>query len=438
MRVVRPRPVLSLLALASAALAVAAAYEAPRAFKATEVLKPSEIKGPHFQVAPDVPTEGYLHVFSIKTDYGPLEAEGKAMLLFRLHEVGALAQLDEVSKSAVFVKAAGTSVLNVGKGVASAVTDPGATAKGIGGGVKRFGTNLGRKAKRTGDKAVDSAAGDDEKKAEGQEKSTTDKAAQAGTGVAYSVLGVNGAARKWAQKVGADPYTTNPILKKALTDIGKIDTAGGLAAKIAVPIPMVVSGTATVGNLVWSKDPEELLKINEQKLKEMGVGGDTIKQLYLSKGFSLSLHTRLASNLREVNVPGCADYVSTAAEADTEREAAFFVESAEMLARFHKTAPVAAVLPDSRALVAKTKDGRAVVMLPVDWVPWTEASEKALVEIEKRAKAELGATKLELRLTGTMSPVAKKETAARGFTVVENLPSTFEVAKARAKPAATK
>jgi len=431
----RPAPFhFTAFALAAASLAMAAAYEGPRSFKASELLKPSQVKGPHYAVAPTVKTEGYLHVFDITSDYGPLEAEGKAMLQMRLHEVGALAQLDDVSKSEVFLKSAGTSVLNVGKGVASAVKDPAATAKGIGGGVKRFGTNLGRKAKRTTDKAVDSVSGDD-KPAEGADKSTTAKAAEAGTGMAYSMLGVNGAARKWAQKVGVDPYTTNPILKKALTDLGQIDAAGGIAAKIVVPIPMVVSGTASVGNLVWAKDPEELLKINEQKFKELGVGGDVIKQLYLSKGFSLSLHTRFANNLSAVHVPGGADYVATAAESDTEREALFFVESAELLARFHTTAPVVAVLPDSRALVAKTKDARAVAMLPVDWVSWTEAYEKALGEVEKRAKAELGATKLELRMTGTMSAVAKKEMSTRGWSVVENVPSTFEVAQSRAKTA---
>jgi len=429
-----PSRLTTALAFAAAALAGAAAYEAPRSFKASELLKPSQVKGPHHSVAPTVKTEGYLHVFDITTDYGPLEAEGEAMLLMRLHEVGALAELDEVSKSEVFLKAAGTSVLNVGKGFASAVKDPAATAKGVGGGIKRFGTNLGRKAKRTTDKAVDSVASDDDT-AGGPEKSTTDKAAAAGTGMAYSVLGVNSGARKWAQKLGVDPYTTNPILKKALTDIGQIDAAGGIAAKVVVPIPMVVSGTASVGGLVWSKDPEELLKSNEQAFKQLGVGGDVIKQLYLSKGFSLSLHTRFATNLSAVHVPGCADYVATAAESDTEREALFFVESAEMLARFHKTAPVAAVLPDSRALVAKTKDGRVVVMLPVDWVRWTEAYEKALGEVEKRAKAELGATKLELRMTGTMSAVAKQEMATRGWTFVENVPSTFEVAQSRAKTA---
>jgi hypothetical protein len=256
--------------------------------------------------------------------------------------------------------------------------------------------------------------------------------------MAYSLLGVNTAARKWAQKVGVDPYTTNTILKKALTDLGQIDAAGAIAAKVVVPIPMVVSGTASVGDLVWAKDPEELLKINEQKFKKRGVGGDVIKELYLSKGFSLTLHTRFATNLSAVHVPGCADYVATAAESDTEREALFFVESAEMMARFHKTAPVVAVLPDSRALVAKTKDARAVVMLPVDWVRWTEAYEKALGEVETRAKAELGATKLEMRMTGTMSAVAKKEMATRGWTVVENVPSTFEVAQSRAKTAPKK
>jgi len=430
------RPAVTLVALASAALAVAAAYEGPRSFTASELLKPAQVKGPHFSVAPTVKTEGYLHVFDITTDWGPLEAEGKGMLLMRLHEVGALAELDEVSKSAVFVKAAGTSVLNVGKGVASVVQDPGATAKGMGEGVKRFGTNLGRKAKRTADKAVDSATSD--KPAEGEQKSTTDKAAETGVSVANSVLGVNGAARRWAQKVGVDPYTSNPILKKALVDLGRIDSAGGLAAKIVVPIPPIVSGTATAGKLVWAKDPEALLKENEQKLRDMGVGADVIKQLYLSRGFTLTLHTALAGSLREVNVPGVADYVATAAESGAEREGMFFAESAGMLARFHKSAPVAAILPDSRALVAKTKDGRAVVLLPVDWVRWTEAFDKALTEVEKRAKAELGATKLEMRMTGTMSAVAKKEMAARGWTVTENVPLSFELAQAQAKSAPKK
>src|SRR5512143_2619419 len=152
------------LAVTTAATPVQAAdYEGPRTFQASEVLAPAQIKGPHFEVAPEVPTEGYLHVFHLRTDFGPLEVEGRSMLVLREHETQALAQLDEVSKAGVFVKAAGSSLLSTGKGVVAAVKDPEATAKGIGGGLKRFGTNLGRMARRTGDKAVDAVKGDDKK-----------------------------------------------------------------------------------------------------------------------------------------------------------------------------------------------------------------------------------------------------------------------------------
>ena len=48
---------------------------------------------------------------------------------------------------------------------------------------------------------------------------------------------MNGAARRWAQKLGVDPYTNKPVLHDALVSIGKIDAAGSLAVKVAVPIP---------------------------------------------------------------------------------------------------------------------------------------------------------------------------------------------------------
>ena len=83
------RPAVTLAAVASAALAVAVAFEAPRTFKAAELLKPSQVKGPHFTVAPTVKTDGYLHVFDATSDYGPFEAEGRSTLLTRLQEVGA-------------------------------------------------------------------------------------------------------------------------------------------------------------------------------------------------------------------------------------------------------------------------------------------------------------------------------------------------------------
>ena len=80
----------------------------------------------------------------------------------------ALAELDKVSKSEVFLKSAGAPCSTWARACAAVVSDPGATAKGVGEGVKRFGTNLGRKAKRAGDEAVDEVK-DEDKQKEGAE-----------------------------------------------------------------------------------------------------------------------------------------------------------------------------------------------------------------------------------------------------------------------------
>ncbi len=398
-----------LAALSAGAVQHAAtpADEPPPVFTAAQLLTPAQLKGPHHAVAGAVETESYYHDFSIRSDFGTFDASGRTLLAVRLHEIEALAQLEDVSKTEVFLKAAGTSVLNVGKGVGAAVTKPTETAKGIGSGVKRLGVNLGRMTKRS----VDSATGEDPADA----PKPGDNAAVS-TGKA--LLGVSKASRKWAQKLGVDPYTTNPVLRKALDGIGEIDAAGSIATKVVLPIPGVVGMTATVSGLVWGKDPEELRKLNEQRLKEIGVPGETAKRLFLNSAMTLSYETRIIAALHAVKLPGAADRVAAAADSRHEREALFHVESAELLQAQHAKTPFAALLTDSLATVAVTAGGQAVVLLPLDWLRWTAAAESTLKEIDARARKELKATALTIALTGKASPTAAKELAARRWPVV--------------------
>jgi hypothetical protein len=205
------------------------------------------------------------------------------------------------------------------------------------------------------------------------------------------VLGVNSAMRRWAQKVGADPYTTNPTLRQALEGVAKVDAAGGIATKLVVPIPAFVGTTADIGNLVWGKDPEELRKINEQRARDIGVGEVAAKALWLSNAYTLTMQTRLIAALHAVRVPGCADYVASAAEASTDREALFFIEGAEMLQAAHAESRVTSILADSRTVVARRPSGEVVALLPLDWVRYSDTGAATLREMATRAK-ELGAT----------------------------------------------
>jgi len=397
----------------SAALVSGQGFEGPPTFKASELLEPAQIKGPHYTVDDKVPAEGFFYEFTIRSDFGVVEADGLDLLRTRLTEVGALAQLQEVSKTDIFLSAAGRSLESVGQGVASAVKDPGATAKGIGKGVKRFGVNLGRKVKRGADDAADAVSGDEKKNASG-----ADDKPGATESVANAALGVNKSARIWARKLGVDPYTTNPVLSKALLEVGKLDATAGIATKIVIPVPSVVSVTSSVGNLVWGKDPEELRKLNEAGLTELGVPADVRKAFFRNAAFTLTLQTRFVAALKAVKAKGLADYVDAARGAEQERQALFFTESAEMLQQLHAGTPVQAVLTDSRAMVAKA-GGRAIAVLPLDYVRWADNVKKAGGEMAERAKKELGASALEMRLTGKASARARKELAALGWKLAE-------------------
>src|SRR4029453_1030397 len=172
--------------------------------------------------------------------------------------------------------------------------------------------------------------------------------------------------------------------------------AGRFARKVAVPAPMVVSTTATVSNLVWGKDPEEIRKLLETQIAELGASKEVSEAFFKNKVMTPTHWVRIVTALYAVKAKGSADYIDTAAGAKSEREAVFLSESAHMLQQLHAQSPVEAILEDSRAVVAKTKDGRALALLPGDYLPWTERLANGAKEIGERTEKELGAKTREI------------------------------------------
>jgi len=383
------------------------AWEGPRTFDASEILTAADRSGPHHSVGDRVPTEGFFYAFTLRTEFGDLETVGLTLLKKRIAETGALVALNEVSKTEVFIEAAGRSLVSLGKGAATVVTDPVGTARGLGGGIKRFGVNLGRRTQRVARNVTQ----DDDSEEEG----TTGEAA---ANVATAALGVNRAARLWAQKLQVDPYSRNPVLQSALLEVAKIDAAGAIVTKVVIPIPPVVSITSTAGTLVWGQDPEALRKTNETGLKAIGVADEIADAFFRNDAFTLTEQTRFVAALEGVTANGLADYVATASEAGTPREGLFFVESVEMLQRQHSEGAVTSVLVDSRVIVALSGN-RAIALLPLDYLSWTESVAQAAAEIVERAKNELGASNLEMLLTGRASGRARNELQELGWALTE-------------------
>jgi hypothetical protein len=151
-------------------------------------------------------------------------------------------------------------------------------------------------------------------------------------------------------------------------------------------------------------------------LRGLGVSDEIAKAFFRSRAFTLTDQTRFVTALMAVKTKGLADYVDSARGAKTPREALFFVESAEMLRRQHDEGTVSAVLTDSRTMVALS-GGRAVALLPLDYVAWTEPVSEAATEIAERARKELGAKGLQMQITGKTSEQARKELQSLGWAV---------------------
>src|SRR6266487_7140892 len=122
-----------------------AVFEELPELKASEILKPELLKGPHHVVRDPVPTGSGMNQFTIDSDFGVFEADGNEMLLQRLKEIDAIARLQEVSRTDEFKKsllAAAKSPLNSAKNIAR---DPAQAISNVPKGIMKF---LGR-AKET-------------------------------------------------------------------------------------------------------------------------------------------------------------------------------------------------------------------------------------------------------------------------------------------------
>jgi len=387
-------------------------HEPPPALVASAVL-PAELRsGEHFKVAEAVTNDGYMNHFAIESDYGRFEVTGLPLLRIRVREVAAIARLKEVSKSGVFLEAAAKSAVRPVTAAAAVIDDPVGTAQGVPGGVKRAFGRLKHKAGAAKDAvAGDGDDADDDGDTQAVESSTGDKA----VAVAKSYLGITAAHRRWAQKLGIDPYSTNPTLNKELDGVAKVDRAGGLAASVAMPsLGSAVGSVTKVSELVWSKDPLELLEMNKKDLAAMAVAPELAERFLGNRFYSPSKQTAITAAL--VTLAGTADrqrFLVPAALARSEEEALFYVESAQLLAGFHaRIEPIAALLPGRVLAKAQTRGGGLVTLVAVDHLCWTAELDVLTGEAGQGQSAPR-----TLWVGGSLSQRAAKEIGARGFTV---------------------
>jgi hypothetical protein len=97
-------PLLAITASFAAALAQPS-YEVPPTVRATELVPAEILSGLKYTVDATVPTDGFMGIYRIHSDFGDFECVGREMLYTRIDEIRALVDLERVSRTKAFVDA---------------------------------------------------------------------------------------------------------------------------------------------------------------------------------------------------------------------------------------------------------------------------------------------------------------------------------------------
>lgn len=373
---------------------------------AAAALAPAAVlNGAGYTVDASAPVVGYMGQFTLRAPAGTFNADGAEMLGIRVGELTAIAQLSQLSQSGVFADALAASAMKTGAAIGQAVMNPVETVSGIPAGVGRFfqsaATTISRATESTGSSTSS------------QRASTSD--------TAMDLLGVNKAKRRIAKQVGADPYTTNPILAKQLDDLAKAAFAGGVSLDAALAVSTAgvataISATATVSNLVWDKSPADIRTINENKLAAMGVGPDTIRAFVTNRWLTPTLSVPLIEHLAQMpTAKGRVAVVTLASTVASEGEARFMLNAVNIARQIGtERDPVVALDLGGRILMVRTRGGRMEVPAPVDYVVWTEPV-RAFAE-----RKDLKGAKRNILITGVASAPAREGLHATGWAIQEH------------------
>ncbi len=409
-----------ILAMALGGLAPTEPYESLPALEASEFLAPDLIEGPNHRVDPKAVSDDIFVRYTLTSPLGTFSAESTPLAAVRIREIRAIAELKKVDRLGVAAGATVDSLAAMGTGAFHAVTNPVETVKGIGDGIGRLFGQIGRGADRAKEQV--------EKKSTpkpGEPTPTTGRqAVRAGAGVASEVLGVTPAMRRWAKKLQIDPYTRNAVLRKELSEVATYDAAGRFA-RVIIPLGVVGSvlgTTAVVNDLVWSKDPDELVTLNESRLKALGMTPKQSSDFRLSPFYNLTSQTYVVSALDSLNgVPGRSAFLARAATAETEAEARFYVDSALMMQLFDRSDPILSISEDLPGACVSGKSGRFVCLYAFDYLVWTEDVAVEIDRITARARAEHPRAERRIWLTGRASGRSTRELSARGWTLRESV-----------------
>jgi hypothetical protein len=244
-----------------------------------------------------------------------------------------------------------------------------------------------------------------------------------------TLIGFSNYKRDYAHQLGVDVYSRNQVLQDRLNEVAWTGFAGGMTVSVAmaaVPggagIAMTAIGTTRLTTAIFQNTPpQDLRRMNTEKLKAMGIDEHTTDTFISDSVFSPREQTMLVSALDEMTGVAERDrLVQLAALTDKDDVAYFRQRQMEMYAGYHRAiSPIERFVGVGPVPAARTAKGVLVFNIPVDYVVWTGDVSRVVTTADNLANQLPGIKEKQLWVTGTLSPRARAEMQRLNWKVYE-------------------
>lgn len=405
----------------------AAPYESLDGVDMQTAVPASLLSGPNYTLDEVVSNDGFQNNYLIKTDFGDFSAQGSIDLRVRIKEVDALAYLEAMSKSAVFLNALKDAGIDSVVAISKAFMDPVKTVQNIPTGLMKMFSGYVDGAKRG--VAVTQRYLD----------GTTDEVFDPVEFKKRNYL-VGKTEREWAAELSVDPYSTNLKLRSVVSDMSVIQFIGGLPVDFVIPPvgSLAVGVLEEVSDKVYSQDASDLEVVNRQCLTDVGL--EDVDAFFTANYLTPTMHTMFCSAISLLtDVEGLDIFSDQLSGSLSFEESRFALRTLSLMAWHHKSVgEISSFMSGDGLPYARTSSGDLLIVMPVDHVLWTETVATRIDHLSKYAD-ENGLEQKSLWMLGQVSDRTRVELARRDWQVKdrvtdERIEQVFQLGLAALRP----